>query len=156
MLRTLFFEFPEDHTTWFIDDQYLFGENILVAPLLEENKNKRQVYLPHGKWIDYQTRKLYDGGQWLMMEARELPGIILVKNGSIIPHIQLAQNTDEMDWSAIDLLIFSENNKEASGAFVEPRTGKINSLKATYQNSFWKMADDPGDEQPRFTIKPFC
>jgi alpha-D-xyloside xylohydrolase len=156
MLRTLFFEFPEDATSWFIEDQYMLGESILVAPLLEENTNKRQVYLPPGKWIDYQTRKVYDGAQWIMIGAGELPGIILVKDGSIIPRIQLAQSTDEMDWSAIDLIVFSDENKEASTIFVNPETGKLSSLKAIYKNSFWKMANDPGYGQTRFTVIPFC
>jgi alpha-D-xyloside xylohydrolase len=36
MLRTLFFEYPEDTTSWLIEDEYMFGENILVAPLMED------------------------------------------------------------------------------------------------------------------------
>lgn len=156
MLRTLFFEFPDDPTSWFIEDQYMFGENILVAPLLAENKNTRQVYLPGGKWIDYQTRQAYNGAQWVTMEAGELPGIILIKDKSIIPHIQLAQSTEELDWSNIDLVVYSVENKEASGNFVDPKNKELITIRATYQNSFWKMADDTGDGQPRFTIKPFC
>ena len=52
MLRTLFFEYPNDPTAWTIDDEYMFGGNLLVAPLMEEGAG-RNVYLPPGKWIDY-------------------------------------------------------------------------------------------------------
>jgi alpha-glucosidase (family GH31 glycosyl hydrolase) len=50
-LRTLFFEYPEDPTSWFVEDQYLFGTYILVAPLMEDNPG-RNVYLPPGHWTD--------------------------------------------------------------------------------------------------------
>ncbi|NLL70475.1 MAG: hypothetical protein GX238_05015, partial [Epulopiscium sp.] len=63
MIRTLFFEYPEDPTAWFIEDQYLFGENLLVAPIFEEKAKGRKVYLPEGIWIDYFTLTSYEGGK---------------------------------------------------------------------------------------------
>ncbi|MCQ2245098.1 MAG: alpha-xylosidase, partial [Bacteroidaceae bacterium] len=55
MMRALFVEYPEDAGAWLIEDEYLFGKSMLVAPLLEDVKS-RDVYLPGGKkWIDYQT-----------------------------------------------------------------------------------------------------
>ena len=62
MLRALFVEFPDDPGAWKVDDEYLFGSQILVAPLLESGITGRTVYLPEGKWIDYQTEKVYEGG----------------------------------------------------------------------------------------------
>jgi alpha-D-xyloside xylohydrolase len=58
MLRALFVEFPEDPSAWKVEDQYMFGSQILVAPLLETGITSRLVYLPQGKWIDYQTNKV--------------------------------------------------------------------------------------------------
>lgn len=60
MLRALFVEFPDDPGAWKVDDEYLFGSQILVAPLLESGMTGRTVYLPEGKWIDYQTEKVYE------------------------------------------------------------------------------------------------
>ena len=60
MLRALFVEFPDDPGAWRVDDEYLFGSQILVAPLLESGITGRTVYLPEGKWIDYQTEKVYE------------------------------------------------------------------------------------------------
>ena len=60
MLRTLFFEDPEDPTSWLIEDQYLFGTEILVAPLMEDVPG-RNVYLPPGLWTDYQNGETYAG-----------------------------------------------------------------------------------------------
>ena len=68
MLRALFVEFSDDPGAWKVDDEYLFGSQILVAPLLESGMTGRTVYLPEGKWIDYQTEKVYEGG-WHQIEA---------------------------------------------------------------------------------------
>ena len=102
MLRALFVEFPDDPGAWRVDDEYLFGSQILVAPLLESGITGRTVYLPEGKWIDYQTEKVYEGG-WHRIEAGSLPIIMLVRDGSVLPHLKLAQSTAEMDWSKMSL-----------------------------------------------------
>ena len=100
MVRALLVEFPHDQGAWYVEDEYMFGSKMLVAPLLESG-NSRHVYLPKGKWIDYQTGKVYDGG-YQTIEAGEIPCIILVKDGSVIPHAPLAQRTDQINWNAIE------------------------------------------------------
>jgi alpha-D-xyloside xylohydrolase len=80
MLRTLFFEYPEDPTSWLIEDQYLFGTDILVAPLMENLPN-RNVYLPPGLWTDYQTGETYAGAGWHRIRATEIPAVMLVRDG---------------------------------------------------------------------------
>ena len=100
MVRALLVEFPHDQGAWYVEDEYMFGSKMLVAPLLESG-NSRNVYLPKGKWIDYQTGKVYDGG-YQTIEAGEIPCIILVKDGSVIPHAPLAQRTDQINWNAIE------------------------------------------------------
>ena len=99
MVRALLVEFPHDQGAWYVEDEYMFGSKMLVAPLLESG-NSRHVYLPKGKWIDYQTGKVYDGG-YQTIEAGKIPCIILIKDGSVIPHAPLAQRTDQINWSAI-------------------------------------------------------
>ena len=61
MVRAMFVEFPDDPGAWYCEDQYMFGSQILVAPLMESG-NERTVYLPQGKWIDYQTGEVYASG----------------------------------------------------------------------------------------------
>jgi alpha-D-xyloside xylohydrolase len=61
LLRTMFFEFPEDQKCWELEDQYMFGSEYLVAPVLDADTKSRQVYLPAGKWKDIHTGKEYDG-----------------------------------------------------------------------------------------------
>lgn len=61
MVRALFVEFPHDAGAWLVEDEYMFGSQILVAPLLERG-HQRSVYLPAGKWIDYQNGKFMKVG----------------------------------------------------------------------------------------------
>lgn len=97
LLRTLFFEFPDDEIAWFVEDEYMFGNSILVAPFFKDVK-ERKVYIPKGEWVDFYTQKVYDGGKYYDMSYTELPIILLVKKGSKIPLIPVFQNTNEIDW----------------------------------------------------------
>ncbi len=100
MMRALLIEFPDDPGAWLVDDQYMFGESMLVAPMLEDGTS-RDVYLPgKDKWIDYQTGTVYAPG-WNHIGTAELPIVILVKDGTALPHIPVAQSTDKLDWSKV-------------------------------------------------------
>jgi Glycosyl hydrolases family 31 len=60
MVRPLFFEYPNDPGSWTIEDEYMFGSDLLVAPMFA-NGERRKVYLPPGSWIDYQSGRVYEG-----------------------------------------------------------------------------------------------
>ena len=69
LMRTMFYEFPEDEKCWDLDDQYMFGSDYLVAPVMYEGMRERQVYLPAGKWDDIRDGKVYDGAQTITAAA---------------------------------------------------------------------------------------
>lgn len=143
MLRALFVEYPNDPGSWLIDDQYLFGSDILVAPMFE-NGTGRNVYLPPGEWTDYQTGKSYAGG-WHRIETGMVPIIMLVREGAIIPHIRLAQSTSAMDWSRINLKVFGQADK-ATGLLFLPGTDTLHTLSATKKGSTYVVDDNPYDK----------
>ena len=118
IVRALFVEFPQDKGAWQIDNEYLFGSDILVAPLFEEGKKERDVYLPQGQWIDYQTGKMYANG-WHSISCDKIEAIIMVREGAIIPHIKKAQSTKDLDWSNIELVAYTNGN-EAKGIICLP------------------------------------
>ena len=62
VMRTMFYEFPEDPACWSCADQYMFGPKYLVAPVLWAGVTNRSVYLPAGKWRDMNTGEVYEGG----------------------------------------------------------------------------------------------
>ncbi len=75
LIRTMFYEFPEDKKCWELEDQYMFGDRYLVAPVLEAGMKSRQVYLPEGSWKDIHNGQVYPGGQTITRETplEELP-----------------------------------------------------------------------------------
>lgn len=126
MLRAMFVEFPDDPGAWLLDNQYMFGSSILVAPLFEE-VTSRDVYLPKGEWIDYQTGKTYAAG-WHHIEAGEVPIVVLVKSGTVIPHIELAQSTQFMDWSKLKLKVYAAEGETAEGYVCLPETKELKKI----------------------------
>ena len=69
LLRAMFYEFPGDEKCWTLDDQYMFGPDYLVAPVLESGARERQVYLPAGRWQDIRTGEILEGGQTVTAPA---------------------------------------------------------------------------------------
>ena len=120
MIRALFVEYPADPVAWMVEDQYLFGSDILVAPIFDTPQDydvqrgrrndartttglrhwTRQVYLPDGAWVDYQTGKTYKAG-WNDITTDKLEAVILVRKGAVIPTVPVAQSTKDIDWNAV-------------------------------------------------------
>lgn len=94
LLRPLVLEYQADPNTYTIDDQYLFGESLLVAPILDAS-NRRRVYLPQGDWFDYWTKARVTGGRWINVEAPLDIMPMWVRAGAIIPYAPLMQHLDE-------------------------------------------------------------
>jgi alpha-D-xyloside xylohydrolase len=150
MLRSLFFEYPDDPTSWLIDDEYFFGSDLLVAPLFEES-TRRRVYLPPGAWIDYQTGTAYEGSRWQEIEAGAIPIVLLVRNHAVLPHVAVAQSTAAIDWGHVELRVFSTDGAPAEGAMALPN-GSVNLLRV----SGGQLVRDPygGRVQWRITSQP--
>ncbi len=69
-MRPLLFDFPEDGAAWAVDDQFMFGPDLLVAPVLVQGMRARPVYLPAGtSWNDAWTGQAFDGGQRITVDA---------------------------------------------------------------------------------------
>jgi alpha-D-xyloside xylohydrolase len=70
VMRPLFYDFPEDKCCWENDTQYMFGPDILVAPIMEEGQRQTKLYLPKGaKWTNVWTKEAFDGGQTISVNA---------------------------------------------------------------------------------------
>ena len=83
VMKPLFYDFPQDPLAWEAEDVYLFGHDLLVAPVLDAGIRRREVYLPVGaQWTEMATGKIYSGGQRLEVSAplEEIP--LFLKNGA--------------------------------------------------------------------------
>lgn len=76
VMRTMFYEFPEDPVCWETDSQYMFGPDLLIAPIFEQGQRKRDVYLPIGiSWKNAKTQEVFIGGCQITVSAEldEIP-----------------------------------------------------------------------------------
>lgn len=87
MVRGLYLEYPEDRNVRYIDDQYLFGDSLLIAPVLRplSESTVRSLYLPKGEWVDYWTRQVHSSsGQWIDYTVDlEIMPIFVIKGTTI-------------------------------------------------------------------------
>ena len=127
MVRAMFVEFPDDPGAWYCEDQYMFGSQILVAPLMESG-NERTVYLPQGKWIDYQTGEVYASG-YRNIKAGDIPCVILVRDGSYIPHVPVAQSTDRIEWDKLEWKAYQVDAPSCSGLLFRPGDSDIQTIE---------------------------
>ncbi len=108
MMRGLVMDFPNDKKARDINDEYMFGPAFLVAPVTEYKARTRAVYLPAGvRWYDFQTGKVYDGGQTVTVPAplNRLP--LFVREGSIIPTGPRLQYTGQKPETPITLTVYT-------------------------------------------------
>jgi alpha-D-xyloside xylohydrolase len=151
MLRPLFFEFPNDPGSWSIDDEYMFGSDLLVAPLFASD-NSRKVYLPPGTWIDYQGGRVFEGAKWHDIAAGQVPVVLLVKNHTVLPHIAVAQSTKDMDWNNVELRVFSTDNAPVTGLFTRPDSD-LQVLSLTSRGREYGLRQDPQRGKVKWSIR---
>jgi alpha-D-xyloside xylohydrolase len=155
MLRALFVDYPGDPGSWLVEDEYLYGSDILAAPLMHEGATARDVYLPPGTWIDYQTGKSYAGG-WQHIETARLPIVILVRDGAVIPQIKLAQSTMQMDWSKLDLVVFAKDAASARGLVCLPSDNQLHELSLAKSGDTFTLSEDPLAGKVSWNVKMFA
>ncbi len=99
IVRPLFWEFPEDAgRTADLTDEWMFGDEMLVAPILAEGQAHRSIYLPQGEWIDYFRGQRYGGGQSIVYSVdpqtwSDVP--LFIRAGAIVPTQDLQQYVGE-------------------------------------------------------------
>jgi alpha-D-xyloside xylohydrolase len=109
--RPLVMDFPEDKNVWSIDDQYMMGDNLLVAPLLNETQT-RKVYFPKGEWYNFNTNEKYIGGKTYEISIKwdEMP--LFVKTGTILPLAKPVQYIDKNTIFHISCIVYGNTTSK--------------------------------------------
>lgn len=98
MLRAMYLMYPDDLVCRHLDSQYFFGDDFLVAPVMN-SENKATVYLPEGRWVNFFTKEVFEGPLWLKditVPLEEMP--VYVRQGASIPmYPEDVACTDQMD-----------------------------------------------------------
>lgn len=96
IMRTLFFEYPEDTSAWEVDNTYMLGSDVLVAPIMYADASEREVYLPENeKWVELFTGQVHEGGQKIIAEAEISVIPVFVKESASYDFDKLFSYTKE-------------------------------------------------------------
>ena len=108
LMRPLVLNYPEDPRVWTLGHQFLWGDDLLVAPVTREGARAWPVYLPTGTWFDFWTGARYEGPAGITLDAPldRLP--LLVRSGAIVPLGPVVQHTRERPLDEVTLLIYPE------------------------------------------------
>ncbi|KAK3872832.1 hypothetical protein Pcinc_022087 [Petrolisthes cinctipes] len=146
VLRPLFFEFPEHNTTWDIDDQFLWGPWLMVAPVIEQGMVTRHVYFPNAKWYDYYTGQSVEGLRWGGVQEVWAPLFHLplyVRGGGVLPTQRPRSNTKLSRSEPLGLVIAPDWEGRATGLLywddgesIDPiESGNFFMAEITYDNT---------------------
>jgi alpha-D-xyloside xylohydrolase len=135
-VRAMVMDWPDDPHTFEIDNQFMFGPSIMVAPILTGQK-QRKVYLPHGTWYDLSTQRRLDGGRWITVSLppEEVP--MFVKAGTLLPIARPVEYiTPE---TCFDITLYAFGSSPASitlyeddGVTLDYKRGRQNRLTITW------------------------
>jgi alpha-glucosidase len=136
--RGLFMEYPNDAEAAKIDNQFIFGEELLVAPVLKKGERVKRVYLPEGEWIDFNDKKTeYLGGEKLPYKAPLNTIPIFVKKGSIIPMMPIMQYIGEKRDYPVTFHIFPNyEDEKASFTLYEDEGENLDYLKGIFSLTY--------------------
>lgn len=123
MLKPLVYYDQDDTQTHYRNDEFIFGNQILVCPILEPNAVGRRMYIPRGEWYNYWTNELFVGGKeiWIDTKFDEIP--VFVKAGAIIPKYPVQQYVGELEFDELTLDVYYKNGKEQSAVYEDAQDG---------------------------------
>ena len=109
VMRPLVLHYPQDEQTFNLNSEFLVGDSLLVAPVLEQGATKKMVYLPQGDWYDYWTGEKISGGVWFIREAPIDTCPMYIRAGSMIPMYEEMSYVGEKPYDTLYLLATPES-----------------------------------------------
>lgn len=107
LMRAMVLEFPKDINGYTADEQFMFGKELLIAPVVKKGARTKKIYLPEGNWIDFNNPGIqFEGGQVIDYSAPLELIPMLVKKGSIIPMMPVMQYIHEKPDYPMTLLVY--------------------------------------------------
>ncbi len=123
MLQSIVYYDQADTQTHFRTDEFIFGEQILVCPIQEPNAQGRRMYIPRGKWYNYWTGEMVEGGKerWVPADLDKIP--LFMKAGAIIPKYPIQQYVGEVKVEELVLDVYYKLGAENSTVYEDAQDG---------------------------------
>jgi alpha-glucosidase (family GH31 glycosyl hydrolase) len=139
MIRAMWLQCPDDPQAIAIGDQYFWGRDVLVAPVIERGATSRHLYLPRGTWYDFWTEAPVDGGREIDRDVDLETIPLYVRAGAVIPFDPVRQFTDELVNGPLTLTVYPRTDGmsdvyEDDGASFEHKRGNFMRLVARWDN----------------------
>lgn len=138
IMRPLIFNYPEDKICRNKNDEFMLGENMLVAPVVEQGEEYKKVYLPKGNWYDYHTGEKIAGGKTFVRHAPLDTCPIYIKENSMLPTCEPTAFIGEKPNDTLRLEIFGEKaayeHYTDNGTDFAYRNGEYNLYEFIYRN----------------------
>lgn len=140
ILRPLVLHYEKDQMVHELNDEFLVGENVLVAPVVMQGASKRMVYLPEGKWIDYWTGEEHLGPVYIIKDAPIDVCPMYIKAGTILPNYPVQEYVGEKDITELILDIYP-----GKGEYIHYQDdGETFAYQAGEYNQYKFSMDDDG------------
>ncbi|XMO87964.1 glycoside hydrolase family 31 protein [Algibacter sp. AS12] len=139
ILKSLVLYDQHDPQTHYRNDEFVFGEKILACPITGPNQKGRRMYFPLGKWYNFWTDEVVEGGteQWVDADLDSMP--IFVKEGAIIPKYPIQQYVGEKTIDELSLDVYYTEGKETSQVY-EDATDGYDYIKGRYSLRDFKLS----------------
>jgi alpha-D-xyloside xylohydrolase len=109
LARPLVYDYPLDPTTHHIDDEYLLGPDLLIAPMFKA-RGSREVYLPVGRWYDFWTAQRFDGARWISYDAELETLPLFVRAGAVLPMGPDLRYANERSWNPLSFEVYLDGD----------------------------------------------
>ncbi len=119
LFRPLMLNYQDDSNTYNLDDQFMIGDDLLVAPIVKPDLTSRLVYLPKGIWYDFWTNKKYHGGGMIRVDAQLETVPMFVRGGAVIPMGPEMRYVGERPFDPITFAIYPDENGFAAATLYE-------------------------------------
>ncbi|HYF33323.1 MAG TPA: TIM-barrel domain-containing protein [Chitinophagaceae bacterium] len=150
LMRPMFYHYPGNES-YKANGQYMWGENILVAPVFEQGAITKKIYLPKGKWFRFSYNNTIEGGRWVDVEAG-IEGIpMFIREGAFVPTVPNKKNMEE--YSTQQLSIVHIPSTASSSYILYDDDGKTNDAIAKKQFELLEFTGRTANNIIRISVK---
>lgn len=148
MVRPMLLDFQDDPTTWQLETQYLFGKNLLAAPVFNHSGTVR-VYFPEGAWCDFWNDEIIEGPCWKNIRADLETYPLWIREGSVIPMGPVMQYVSEKPMDPLTVVCFRPEAGSEHIIYDEPKEsdGPVKTVSITIASDILKNLQTTGDAE---------